>query len=526
MFLQLITEYTPKAAKTLPIIGIYFNVNLILVLISVILTIIVLNFHFRGPKKQRVPRWMRKYIIGYLGRVFCFCHESRAYFLNKNPQYEKCAVSYSHEETSRKVNHVSKAEKLANFQHHNLLQQKKQQSETNISINKATNEQSDNDFKASSAHYNMNSSNSNINSKNCVQKIDNRSTRTKSEEALRAHQFDDQNDYNSPHTQPAYLKIMMPASTNLNECDRREINEYSPFIISSTHTTTNNNNNNKNDKNDNNDNRNTNLTKSTSLHINILRENSENVNNFNNDNKLNKIKNNNLVSSSNTIMSPYAFGGNFDADRNFSHNNNKSNNSRYLCNNNQSNQNGDNYKQIMKRDNEIKINLIDNINENILNIKTQQPTKQPSSKSHSQTSRNLRNRRRNQNDGANNSMIDSDGRIKERQIDIVYEDDVGKNLEKMLIKMQRSFDPFKLQDEELKFAILKEILECQRLLLISNLKKEDRKERVMTANEIYDEWKILAMIVDRICFFIYLSALLISSAIFFIGEKIQDYDSA
>ena len=53
--------------------------NLILVLISVILTIIVLNFHFRGPKKQRVPRWMRKYIIGYLGRVFCFCHESRAY---------------------------------------------------------------------------------------------------------------------------------------------------------------------------------------------------------------------------------------------------------------------------------------------------------------------------------------------------------------------------------------------------------------------------------------------------------------
>lgn len=79
VFLQFITEYTPKAAKTLPIIGLYFNINLILVLVSVLLTILVLNFHFRGPKKQRVPRWMRKYIIGYLGKAFCFCYESSAF---------------------------------------------------------------------------------------------------------------------------------------------------------------------------------------------------------------------------------------------------------------------------------------------------------------------------------------------------------------------------------------------------------------------------------------------------------------
>ena len=48
---------------------------------SVVLTIIVLNFHFRGPKKQRVPRWMRKFVIGYMGRAFCFCYESRAYYM-------------------------------------------------------------------------------------------------------------------------------------------------------------------------------------------------------------------------------------------------------------------------------------------------------------------------------------------------------------------------------------------------------------------------------------------------------------
>jgi len=71
LFLQLITEFTPKAAKSLPIVGLYFNFNLLLILISVVLTVIVLNLHFRGPKKDKVPNWMRKFLIGYLGYFLC-----------------------------------------------------------------------------------------------------------------------------------------------------------------------------------------------------------------------------------------------------------------------------------------------------------------------------------------------------------------------------------------------------------------------------------------------------------------------
>ena len=71
LFLQLITEFTPKAAKSLPIVGLYFNFNLLLILISVVLTVIVLNLHFRGPKKDKVPDWMRKFLIGYLGYFLC-----------------------------------------------------------------------------------------------------------------------------------------------------------------------------------------------------------------------------------------------------------------------------------------------------------------------------------------------------------------------------------------------------------------------------------------------------------------------
>ena len=67
LFLQLITEFTPKAAKSLPIVGLYFNFNLLLILLSVVLTVIVLNLHFRGPRRDKVPNWMRTYLIGYLG---------------------------------------------------------------------------------------------------------------------------------------------------------------------------------------------------------------------------------------------------------------------------------------------------------------------------------------------------------------------------------------------------------------------------------------------------------------------------
>lgn len=101
-----------------------------------------------------------------------------------------------------------------------------------------------------------------------------------------------------------------------------------------------------------------------------------------------------------------------------------------------------------------------------------------------------------------------------------FNEEISKNLEKMLIKIQKSFDPFKLQDENLKFAILKEILECQRLLLTANL--VNKKEKHITLNEIYDEWKILAMIVDRICFFVYLTALLVGSGIFFFREQVYN----
>lgn len=291
----------------------------------------MLNFHFRGPKKQRVPKWMRKYIIGYLGKVFCFCHESNLFYpiIEDNNKY-----------IQDKTNSVNISKK----------------------INKT----------------NINNLNSNINKTS--------------------------NDNNSSISN--YSKFKTVSKSNLN-------NEYLDYNITNTNQT-NNNNNGFNFKN-------------------IITENN---------------------SKENRLIMEFP--------------------------NNQ-----DRFQSKQKAEYDLDCIIGISAENNQKNIpKTSEKANKLSS---------------------GNEISPFNERI-------------SRNLEKMLIKLQKSFDPFKLQDENLKFEMLKEILECQRLLLQANLNGKKRKQ--ITINEIYDEWKILAMIVDRICFFIYLFALIGSSVLFFFKENL------
>ncbi|CAF0875076.1 unnamed protein product [Rotaria sp. Silwood1] len=100
VFLQLISDYTPKASSNLPIIGIYFNVNLILVLISVVLTVVVLNFHYRGPKKSRVPRWCRRIVMGKIGHWLGFHFISHEQLLSPSTSTKSFARRATHRDNS------------------------------------------------------------------------------------------------------------------------------------------------------------------------------------------------------------------------------------------------------------------------------------------------------------------------------------------------------------------------------------------------------------------------------------------
>ncbi len=67
------------------------------------------------------------------------------------------------------------------------------------------------------------------------------------------------------------------------------------------------------------------------------------------------------------------------------------------------------------------------------------------------------------------------------------------NFEEILIKIQNSFNSFEIKDEHLKFSLLKEILECQNLLLEYNLSSKKKKSKTkdeIELNVIYDEWYV------------------------------------
>ena len=53
------TNYTPEASSDLPVIGVYYLFNILTVSISIALSVAVLNLHFRGHRKYRLPDWIK-----------------------------------------------------------------------------------------------------------------------------------------------------------------------------------------------------------------------------------------------------------------------------------------------------------------------------------------------------------------------------------------------------------------------------------------------------------------------------------
>ncbi|XP_072023690.1 neuronal acetylcholine receptor subunit alpha-9-like isoform X1 [Amphiura filiformis] len=68
VFLLLIAESMPPSSDV-PVIGQYYAGTMLLVSISIMLTVIVLNLHHRGPQCKPVPQWVRRYVLGSVAKV-------------------------------------------------------------------------------------------------------------------------------------------------------------------------------------------------------------------------------------------------------------------------------------------------------------------------------------------------------------------------------------------------------------------------------------------------------------------------
>lgn len=60
VFMLAISEKLPETSESIPLLGIYLTVVMAITCVSVVMTVIVINFHHRGPIKTRVPNWVRR----------------------------------------------------------------------------------------------------------------------------------------------------------------------------------------------------------------------------------------------------------------------------------------------------------------------------------------------------------------------------------------------------------------------------------------------------------------------------------
>uniref|UniRef100_A0A3Q3VY14 Uncharacterized protein n=1 Tax=Mola mola TaxID=94237 RepID=A0A3Q3VY14_MOLML len=69
VFLLVITETIPSTSLVIPLIGEYLLFTMIFVTLSIVITVFVLNVHYRTPMTHTMPEWVRTVFLSVLPRV-------------------------------------------------------------------------------------------------------------------------------------------------------------------------------------------------------------------------------------------------------------------------------------------------------------------------------------------------------------------------------------------------------------------------------------------------------------------------
>ncbi|KAK4467828.1 hypothetical protein MN116_008751 [Schistosoma mekongi] len=69
MFLQLVADKLPQTSEAIPLIGIYFSCTMFMCSLSIVFTVLVLNYHHRSSDCNTVPSWIRNIVNTYLAKL-------------------------------------------------------------------------------------------------------------------------------------------------------------------------------------------------------------------------------------------------------------------------------------------------------------------------------------------------------------------------------------------------------------------------------------------------------------------------
>ncbi|XP_043933780.1 neuronal acetylcholine receptor subunit alpha-3-like isoform X2 [Protopterus annectens] len=95
VFLLVITETIPSTSLVIPLIGEYLLFTMIFVTLSIVITVFVLNVHYRTPKTHTMPHWVRSVFLNLLPKVMFMKRPAREpEKSHKSKQYNNTELSH------------------------------------------------------------------------------------------------------------------------------------------------------------------------------------------------------------------------------------------------------------------------------------------------------------------------------------------------------------------------------------------------------------------------------------------------
>jgi len=71
VFFLLLADIIPPTSLVVPLIGKYLLFTMVLVSLSIIVTVVVLNVHFRSPSTHTMAPWVQRMFLVLLPRLLC-----------------------------------------------------------------------------------------------------------------------------------------------------------------------------------------------------------------------------------------------------------------------------------------------------------------------------------------------------------------------------------------------------------------------------------------------------------------------
>ena len=69
VFMVLVSKILPPTSVTIPLIAKYLLFTFMMNIITILITVIIINWNFRTPRTHRMPRWVRVIFLNYLPRL-------------------------------------------------------------------------------------------------------------------------------------------------------------------------------------------------------------------------------------------------------------------------------------------------------------------------------------------------------------------------------------------------------------------------------------------------------------------------